>query len=72
MHSMHNRNNEFILCDKKMADFECRQFETWLEFVRRSFTECNNFSEGSSQPKKDVQVIPDVLYMVYKLTFMYV
>ena len=32
-----NRNNEFnyfILRDKKMADFKCRQFEIGLEFVR--------------------------------------
>ena len=40
-----------------MADFERRQFEIRLEFVRQSFAECNNFSEGSSGPKKDTQVI---------------
>ena len=31
-----------------MADFERGQFEIGLEFVRWSFVECNNFSEGSS------------------------
>ena len=40
-----------------MADFECRQFEIGLEFVRWSSDERNNFSEGSSKSKKDVQVI---------------
>ena len=40
-----------------MADFERRQFEIGLEFVRRSSDERNNFSQGSSKPKKDVQVI---------------
>ena len=40
-----------------MADFERRQFETGLEFVHWSFAERNNFSEGSSEPKKDAQVI---------------
>ena len=40
-----------------MADFERRQLEFGLEFVRWSFDERNNFSEGSSKPKKDVQVI---------------
>ena len=40
-----------------MADFERRQFEIGLEFVRCSSTERNNFSEGSSKPKKDAQVI---------------
>ena len=40
-----------------MADIERRQFEIGLEFVRWSFAECNNFSEGSSEPKKDAQVI---------------
>ena len=29
-----DRNNEFILRDKKMADFERRQLEIGLEFVR--------------------------------------
>ena len=40
-----------------MADFERRQFEIGLKFVCRSFAELNNFSEGSSKPKKDAQVI---------------
>ena len=40
-----------------MADFERQQLEIGLEFVRQSFTERNNFSEGSSEPKKDLQVI---------------
>ena len=40
-----------------MADFECRQLEIGLELVRCSFGERNNFSEGSSEPKKDAQVI---------------
>ena len=40
-----------------MADFECQQLEIGLEFVRWSFTECNNFSEDSSETKKDSQVI---------------
>ena len=40
-----------------MADFERRQFEIGLEFVRWSFDERNNFSEGSSEPKKYAQVI---------------
>ena len=40
-----------------MADFERRQLEIGLEFVRWSFPERNNFSEGSSEPIKDAQVI---------------
>ena len=40
-----------------MADFQCRQFEIGLEFVRCSFAECNNFSKVSSELKKDAQVI---------------
>ena len=40
-----------------MADFERRQFEIGPEFVRLSFAERNNFSEGSFEPKKDAQVI---------------
>ena len=40
-----------------MADFECRQLEFGLEFVCWSSDEHNNFSEGSSKPKKDMQVI---------------
>ena len=40
-----------------MADFERRQIEIGLEFVRWSFAEHNNFSEGSFKPKKDAQVI---------------
>ena len=40
-----------------MADFERRQLEFGLEFVRWSSDERNNFSEGSSKAKKDVQVI---------------
>ena len=40
-----------------MADFERWQLEIWLEFVRWSFAERNNFSEGSSETKKDAQVI---------------
>ena len=37
--------------------FKRRQLEIGLEFVRCSFAECNNFSEGSCEPKKDLQVI---------------
>ena len=40
-----------------MADFERRQLEIRLEFVRQSSAERNNFSEGSSKPKKGAQVI---------------
>ena len=40
-----------------MADFECQQLEIGLEFMRWSFTEHNNFSKGSSDPKKDTQAI---------------
>ena len=40
-----------------MADFERRQLEFGLGFVRWSSDERNNFSEGSSKPKEDVQVI---------------
>ena len=41
-----------------MADFKRRQLEFGLEFVRWSFeAEHNNLSEGSSEPKKDLQVI---------------
>ena len=40
-----------------MADFEHRQFEIGLEFVRWSFAKRNNFSKGSSEPKKYAQVI---------------
>ena len=40
-----------------MADFERRQLEIPLEFVRWSSDERDNFPEGSSEPKKDVQVI---------------
>ena len=47
----------FILHDNKMADFERRQFEIGLKFMRCSFAERNNFSEGSSELKKDAQVI---------------
>ena len=36
-----------------MADFEHRQLEIGLEFVRGSFDKRNNFSEGFSEPKKD-------------------
>ena len=58
---MHNRNNEFILIiyivRRKMADFKCRELEIGLEFEHLSFAECNNFSKGSSGPKKYAQVI---------------
>ena len=47
----------FILRDNKMADFELRQFEIGLKFLHCSFAECNNFSEGSSELKRDAQVI---------------
>ena len=40
-----------------MADFEHWQWEIGLEFVRWSSAERKNFNEGSSKPKKDVQVI---------------
>ena len=56
-----NSNNEFILYfilrEIKMADFERRQLEFGLEFVRYSFAERNNLSEGSSERRKDLQVI---------------
>ena len=59
--STRNHNNEFILefilHATKMADFECQQLEIQLEFVRCSSVERNNFSEGSSKPKKGAQVI---------------
>ena len=42
----------FILRDNKMADFERRQFEIGLKFVRCSFTERNNFSKGSSDLRR--------------------
>ena len=54
---MRNCNNVFILRDKKMADFKCQQFGIGLKFLRWSFTEHNNFSKGSFQPKKYAQVI---------------
>ena len=40
-----------------MADFERRQLEFPLEFVCWSSDERDNFREGSSEPKKDAQVI---------------
>ena len=40
-----------------MADFERRELEIGLEFGRLSFTKLNNFSKGSSEPKKGAQVI---------------
>ena len=40
-----------------MADFERRQFENGLEFLRRNSAERNKFSEVSSEPTKDAQVI---------------
>ena len=49
--------NYNLYCAKKMANFECRRFEIGLVSVRWSFAECNNFSEGSSEPTKDAQVI---------------
>ena len=58
---IYNRNNEFILIiyivQRKMADFEGRELEMGLEFGRLSFPKRNNFSEGSSGPKKYAQVI---------------
>ena len=66
-----NRNNEFILdnlyCAKNMADFERRQLEIRLEFVRWSFTERNNSSEGSFEPKKD----PIINYTVISNRWLY-
>ena len=41
---------KFILRETKMADFERRQLEIPLEFVRWSSDERDNFSEGSSEP----------------------
>ena len=56
-----NSNNEFILYfilrEIKMADFERRQLEFGLEFVRYSFAKRNNLSEGSSERRKDLRVI---------------
>ena len=46
-----------MLHETKMADFECRQLQIQLEFMRWSFAKCNNFSKGSSEPKKYVQVM---------------
>ena len=46
-----------MLRDKKMANFERRQFEIGLEFVCRSSAERNIFSKGSSERTKDAQVI---------------
>ena len=40
-----------------MADFERRQLGIGLEFMRWNFAERNNSSEGSSETKKDAQVI---------------
>ena len=40
---------------------EHRQWEIGLEFVHWSSDERKNFSEGSSKPKKDVQVILSVV-----------
>ena len=40
-----------------MADFERRELEIGLEFRRLSLAKRNNFSEGSSEPKKYAQVI---------------
>ena len=40
-----------------MANLECRKLEIGLEFVRWSSDKSNNFSEGSSEPTKDAQVI---------------
>ena len=54
---MRNRNNGFVLHEKKMADFERRQLEIGLQFVRGSFDKRDNFSEGCSEPTKDAQVI---------------
>ena len=58
---MHNRNNEFILIiyivRRKMTNFKRRELEIGLEFGRLSFAKRNNFSEGSSKPKKYAQVI---------------
>ena len=42
---------------KKDGHFECQQLEIGLEFVRWSFAKCNNFSEGSYDTKKYIQVI---------------
>ena len=47
----------FILRNNKMADIELRQFEIGLKFVHCSFAKRNNFSKGSSELKKDTQVI---------------
>ena len=35
-----------------MAYFECRELEIGLEFGCLSFSKCNSFSEGSSEPNK--------------------
>ena len=40
-----------------MANFKYQQLEIGLEFVRWSSAIRNNFSEGSSDPKKDTQAI---------------
>ena len=45
------------IAPRKMADFERRELEIGLEFGHLSFDKRNNFSEGSSEPKKYAQVI---------------
>ena len=40
-----------------MVDFKHQEVEIGLKQVRRSFAEHNDFSEGSSEPKEDTQVI---------------
>ena len=51
-----NRNNEFILefilCENKMAAFECQQSEIGLQLVHWSSDKRNNFREGSSEPTR--------------------
>ena len=47
----------FISHENKSSDYDRRQLEIGLEFVRWSFDKRNNFSEGSSEPVKDTQVI---------------
>ena len=56
----HNRNSVFILkfiLREKWPISKHRQLEFGLEFKRKGFDELQIFSEGSSKPFRDNQVI---------------
>ena len=55
--STHNRNNEFILCERRWQISKRGESEIGLEFERNGFDECKNFSEGSFKLRKVTQVI---------------